>query len=102
VERVTNAVRELVLATLTAPDLLIVGGPCAVWPFIPQALRDLGPVWQSREPEQDLAAGAAWWPVLQPFFSGVPAPAVQPGKAREPRSPVPAGTQAEVLPPWLR
>ena len=102
VERVTTAVRELVRATSVAPDLLIVGGPCAVWPFIPGALRDLAPLWQSREPEQDLAVGAAWWPVLQPFFTGVPALAVPASKAAEPRVPATTSPQADLQPPWLR
>ena len=101
VERTITAVRELVRATSAAPDLLIIGGPCAVWPFIPEALRDLAPLWQSREPEQDLAVGAAWWPVLQPFFADVPAPAV-PVKAAERRTSAETTSQADPQPPWLR
>ena len=100
VERVTTTVCELVRAT-SAPDLLIVGGPCAVWPFIPDALRELAPLWQSREPEQDLAVGAACWPVLQPFFSGVPDPAVLSGHAAEPSVQTTTDSQAP-QPPWLR
>lgn len=102
VGRVASAVRELIRATSTAPDLVIVGGPGAVWPFISEALHDVGPVWRSWEPEQDLATGAAWWPVLQPFFDGVPAPALLPGKAAEPAGPVPADAQGQPPPPWLR
>jgi len=102
VERVTAAVRELVQATSTRLDLLIVGGTCAVWPFIPDALHDLGPIWQSREPEQDLAVGAAWWPVLQPFFVGVTPPPALAARALEPRGPAQTISLTEPQPPWLR
>lgn len=102
VEKVVSAVRELIRATSTAPELVIVGGPGAVWPFIGEALRDFGPVWRSRDPERDLAIGAAWWPVLQPFFAGVPVPAVLPGKTAEPAGPAPADAHSQPPPPWLR
>jgi hypothetical protein len=102
VEQVTATVRELVQATSDGPDLLVVGGTCAAWPFIPEALRDLGPLWQSREPEQDLAVGAAWWPVLQPCFAGVPAPPRPPASTPEPSLPAEVGLPADRPPPWLR
>jgi hypothetical protein len=102
VERVASAARELIRTTSTAPELVIVGGPGAVWPFIGEALRDFGPVWQSQEPEQDLAIGAAWWPVLEPFFADVPAPALLPGRTAEPAGQVPVDDQDQPPPPWLR
>ncbi len=102
VERVTMAVRELVQATSVAPDLLVVGGPSAAWPFIPEVLRDLAPLWQSREPEQDLAVGAAWWPVLQQFFDGVPAPVAPAARAAAARTPATTSAHAAEQPPWLR
>ena len=102
VERVTAAVRELVQATSTGRDLLIVGGACAVWPFIPDALHDLAAIWQSGEPEQDLAAGAAWWPVFQQFFVGVTPPPALPARAPETRAPAQTSSLTEPQPPWLR
>jgi hypothetical protein len=102
VERVITAVRELVPTTSARLDLLIVGGVSAIWPFIPDALLDVGPVWQSPEPEQDLAAGAAWWQVLEPYFVGVPAPPALVTRTPEPRLPAETRPPADVQPPWLR
>jgi hypothetical protein len=50
------------------PVAILVGGPGAVWPFISDAVASLGPVWQTGEPEADLAAGAAWWVNLRSAF----------------------------------
>jgi hypothetical protein len=79
VEQVTGTIRDLVRVTASRPDLILVGGACGVWPFIPSALGDPSKRWQSREPEQDLAVGAACWPVLRPCFTGVPAAAARGG-----------------------
>jgi len=51
---------------------VLVGGPGAVWPFAGTALSGLGPVWQSREPELDLAAGACWWTQFRRAFGSPP------------------------------
>lgn len=102
VDRVTTAVHELVQAMPGGPGLVIVGGPGAVWPFIPGALNELGPLWRSREPEQDLAVGAAWWPVLQPCFTDVPAPPQRAAGAPGPRLPAGTSSQTHAQPPWLR
>lgn len=53
------------------PAAIVVGGPGAVWPFARTALAALGPVWQSLEPELDLAVGACWWTQLRRAFGGL-------------------------------
>jgi len=53
------------------PAAILVGGPGAVWPFAGTALAGLGPVWQSLEPELDLAVGACWWTQLRRAFGGL-------------------------------
>jgi hypothetical protein len=52
------------------PAVILVGGPGAAWPFAGAALSGLGPVWQSIEPELDLAVGACWWTQLRSAFGG--------------------------------
>ncbi len=70
-----GAERALARGGAGRPVAILVGGPGAVWPFIPDAVASFGPVWQSGEPEADLAAGAAWWVNLRPAFG--PSPAFQ-------------------------
>lgn len=45
------------------PDLIICGGPGAMWPFIDDILKDhlSHQIWQSSSPQQDISWGAAWW-----------------------------------------
>jgi hypothetical protein len=50
--------------------VIVVGGPGAVWPFPAAALAGIGPVWQSLEPELDLAVGACWWTRLRRAIEG--------------------------------
>jgi hypothetical protein len=44
------------------PDLVLLGGVGAGWPFVRDLLADAGPVWASDTPQEDVARGAAWWP----------------------------------------
>lgn len=59
------------------PAAIVVGGPGAVLPCVPEALGRRGALWQSPEPELDLAVGAAWWPGLRHVFD-LPNPAWDP------------------------
>ncbi|MFB6888186.1 hypothetical protein ACFCX4_02590 [Kitasatospora sp. NPDC056327] len=76
-----DAVRRHAVAA--APDLVLLGGSGAVWPFPHTALGAVAPVWRSSDPALDLAAGAAWWPALRDRFG--PAPAFRPAPAPLPR-----------------
>jgi hypothetical protein len=57
-----------------ARPVIVAGGIGAVWPYITDALRQLGrdtaTLWRSSEPEYDLAVGATWWPELRGIFAG--------------------------------
>ncbi|GIH29433.1 hypothetical protein Aph01nite_77430 [Acrocarpospora phusangensis] len=79
VREVTGALREL-------EGQVVVGGVGAIWPFYDRA-------WRSDAPEHDLAVGAAWWPELAPYFSGLPVPAAEPATFTG---------QDEGTAPWLR
>lgn len=57
------------LSSGTRPSVVVAGGPGAVWPLARDELGKLGPVWQSLEPELDLAVGACWWPLLRGAFT---------------------------------
>jgi hypothetical protein len=45
-----------------APELVLVGGVGATWPFASEAAALVAPVWHSGTPIEDVAAGATWWP----------------------------------------
>ncbi|HLV78829.1 MAG TPA: hypothetical protein VKT32_01070, partial [Chthonomonadaceae bacterium] len=51
------------------PDLILVGGIGAFWPFAAEAARSSGRVQQSESPEEDVARGAAWWPEVEAVWS---------------------------------
>jgi hypothetical protein len=122
IARVTAEVRESAARMLArtgaaTPMAVLVGGPGAVWPFLPDAMASFGPVWQSSEPEADLAVGAAWWVSARQGF-GSPAAAIEvtgpgagllsvsgeppvlPGVVEFPE--LPTGPDADDLPPWKR
>ncbi|MFD4722312.1 hypothetical protein ACFWOY_23280 [Streptomyces sp. NPDC058423] len=93
--------------------LILVGGCGASWPFLGDALSPLGTVRQSSAPSRDLAAGAAWWPLLRTRFDTTrPTAAKRPGastgipSSRSPeRRTEPTHTRTpghDDVPPWLR
>ena len=53
------------------PDLILVGGVGALWPFAVIAAATVGPVQQSNSPEEDVARGAALWPEVETLWSHV-------------------------------
>jgi hypothetical protein len=62
-------VREASSWLANRPDTILVGGAGACWPFAVEAIAtawDLHgiPIWQSGNPLEDAARGAAWWPVM--------------------------------------
>lgn len=61
-------VAEVDRAAVVDP-LILVGGIGAIWPFIADALTSRGRVWQSQNPADDIATGAAWWPRLRNHFA---------------------------------
>ncbi|MET7403778.1 hypothetical protein ABZS66_60945 [Dactylosporangium sp. NPDC005572] len=90
----------------TRPAALLVGGIGAVWPAVADGLTSLGPVWQSPEPEADLAVGAAWWPSLRhgvqrPETAEAAFAALAPATPRE-TVPAVAPQDSADIPPWLR
>ncbi len=52
---------ELRSLSVSRADALLVGGIGSIWPFIADAARNLGDVWTSCDPSEDLASGAAAW-----------------------------------------
>lgn len=52
---------ELRSLSASRADSLLVGGIGSIWPFIVDAARNLGNVWTSSDPGEDLASGAAVW-----------------------------------------
>ncbi|MFJ3977265.1 hypothetical protein [Streptomyces sp. NPDC090021] len=75
---VADGLHELRRAARVAvrhPSSVVLGGPGAVWPAMRSALA--GPaagasVWCGPDPATDLAAGAAWWPLLRSCFTPAP------------------------------
>ncbi|WP_327046608.1 hypothetical protein OG320_01515 [Microbispora sp. NBC_01189] len=110
VGRVTDAVTRLTHDVLggATPVAVVVGGPGAVWPWVAEALRPLGPLWRSQEPEIDLAVGAAWWPWLRHRFdTAAETAALRLGHARrpageDPRRHLAVDPEPDEIPPWLR
>jgi len=45
-----------------SPDVVIVGGVGAGWPFARDVASAVGQVWQSRDPVASVALGSALWP----------------------------------------
>ncbi|WP_182906764.1 hypothetical protein [Microbispora sp. H13382] len=94
--------------------LVLLGGVGAVWPWYADALRQFGQIWQSNEPERDLAAGAVHFPELRTQLAE--APTFRPASPRSlvEHEPGETGAQgdeagaaapavdASELPPWLR
>jgi hypothetical protein len=119
VSSATGAIAELVGSVCAGrgagPPQILVGGIGAVWPFVADALREVGSVWQSQDPAIDVAVGAAWSPWLRAegrvVLAGAeaatgaaagpgarpPEPAAQSGSTPRP----PEADSAEI-PPWLR
>ncbi|HLJ53579.1 MAG TPA: hypothetical protein VKT77_00995 [Chthonomonadaceae bacterium] len=60
------------LGVRSRPDLILVGGIGALWPFPVAAAASVGQVLQSGSPEEDVARGAAWWPEIESLWSDVP------------------------------
>lgn len=53
------------------PDLILVGGAGAIYPFAKDIAAKLGKVWQSPNPEQDIALGAACWPEVSSSWNNL-------------------------------
>lgn len=47
---------------------ILLGGAGALWPFVTDAASSVGRAWRSACPEEDIALGAAWWPVYGSHF----------------------------------
>lgn len=109
VRAVRAAVQELVAAAASKPDLTLIGGVGAIWPFVTDALGSTGQMWRSGDPTHDLATGAACWPSVQTSFGDSrPAVAVRAEKAAD-QSAAGTSTAANATPvttddrpPWLR
>ena len=97
------------------PDLVLRGGPGAVWPFGLNALLKTVPakrIWQSADPAQDVAWGAAWWPetgklseqVLRWSSASVArvGPSVTVAPAPQPAIAEPSEAESAPVPPWKR
>jgi len=61
--RLPQAIEQALSAITTnkQPDLILVGGVGAVYPFAKDAAAEVGQIWHSANPEEDVARGAAWW-----------------------------------------
>lgn len=96
------------------PDVILRGGSGAAWPFGLSALTQIvpaGKIWQSADPEHDVAYGTAWWPeVGEPYadvlhWKGL---ALQPPITPPPLSPAPMDSvgspvsDLDQIPPWKR
>jgi hypothetical protein len=109
VRRTTDGVAELVGKALPeagpARPVIVIGGIGAVWPYLTDALQELGrdrvTLWRSSEPEHDLAVGATWWPELRGLFarSGELRPAAR--SAAEADAPRVPGAVAELTAPSI-
>lgn len=49
------------MSSANAPDMIVLGGIGALWPFVAEAAAEVGPLWRSAIPQEDLARGAACW-----------------------------------------
>lgn len=70
-----HLLRQAARAAVPHPSSVVLGGPGAVWPAMRSALTDPAAgasVWCGPDPATDLAAGAAWWPLLRSCFAPVP------------------------------
>lgn len=69
--QVPELIRQAIqtLSPQAKPDLVVFGGLGAVWPLVFDVLQPLWPIWTSPFPEQDVALGAAWWPVFGKHFA---------------------------------
>jgi hypothetical protein len=104
---VADAVRTA-LSAVAGDATLLVGGPSAAWPFVPDALAGLGTVWQSGDPTLDLAYGACWWELYRLSFrrdralpgeGPLPGPVVAPARVPLDSGARPEPPQDSVL-PW--
>lgn len=69
VRATVDAVVAEVSRMAVVEPLILIGGIGAVWPFIADALTPHARVWQSHNPADDIATGAAWWPRLRHHFT---------------------------------
>jgi hypothetical protein len=92
-----------------APDLIVVGGVGAAWPFPTDVAGRIARVWRSEEPTEDLACGAAWWPELgsganRARLADATALPLSSLASKEPvlgdSVEVPDGTNTDEVPPW--
>jgi hypothetical protein len=106
VRATVDAVAAEVDRAAAVEPLILIGGIGAIWPFIADALSSRGRVWQSQNPSEDIATGAAWWPRLRNHFTAnhsehhngtpeLPRPNPAPDEP-------PTETELGQIPPWER
>ena len=87
------------------PDLILVGGAGAIYPFAKDTAARYGQVWQSPNPEQDIALGAASWPEVSSSWNN-PHKQKQtalPQNQKLPEQPLaPSEPKSKLIPPWQR
>jgi hypothetical protein len=101
----------------TKPDLVVLGGVGAVWPFTRSVIAAAEPkleIWQSDNPLEDVSCGATWWPLVGEAYmdqlqqESRPAPSraaeYTNRTARPSVEPPDVGidSDTDVLPPWKR
>lgn len=71
IDRLPDLIRDSIasLGRPGRPDIILVGGIGAIWPFAGVAASTVGRVVQSDHPEEDVARGAAWWPEVEAVWS---------------------------------
>lgn len=70
-ERIREAARKAGSGD-DVPDILLLGGAGARWPFVLEAVRQIAEqdtakkllIWQSATSDEDVARGASWWPEI--------------------------------------
>lgn len=93
------------------PDFILVGGAGAIYPFAKDIAIKFGQVWQSSNPEQDVAQGAACWPSVGSSWNNLlkQKETALPQNQKLPEKPSAPSNQtstfqpkSKLIPPWQR
>ena len=86
-DRLPATIDEVLLdAGRSRADLLVLGGWGACWPHVEVAVGDIALIWTSADPTNDVALGAAWWPMLSERHGGTATTDREPTPGFEPVS----------------
>lgn len=85
-----------------SPDVVVVGGVGAAWPFAASAASRFGRIWPSGAPSEEVARGAAYLATGKVSLDGPPFAMLPPAVVPEPEVPDGPRFDEEQTPPWLR